>query len=116
MLLHVSTIDLHIYFSLLEADEELEVVQKSKQAEKNESKTVVDSGKENEHYKEKPAEVNSEETKKEAQEESVKPEEVTVTTAVGTVQPPSGKEGVPFSNEEVIKGQNQEETKAADEK
>ncbi|CAK6954880.1 flocculation protein FLO11-like [Scomber scombrus] len=99
-----------------EADEELEVVQKSKQAEKNESKTVVDGGKENEHYKEKPAEVNSEVTKKEAQEESVKPEEVTVTTEVGTAQPPSGKEGVPFSNEEVIKGQNQEETKAADEK
>ncbi|CAK6954879.1 flocculation protein FLO11-like [Scomber scombrus] len=99
-----------------DTDEELEVVQKSKQAEKNESKTVVDGGKENEHYKEKPAEVNSEVTKKEAQEESVKPEEVTVTTEVGTAQPPSGKEGVPFSNEEVIKGQNQEETKAADEK
>ncbi|XP_042266549.1 flocculation protein FLO11-like [Thunnus maccoyii] len=98
------------------ADEELEVVQKSKQTEKNESKTVIDGEKESENYNEKPAEVNSEVTKKVVQEESVKPEEVTVTTEVGTAQPASGKEGLLFSNEEAIKGQNQEETKAVDEK
>ncbi|XP_044213580.1 mucin-5AC-like [Thunnus albacares] len=98
------------------ADEELEVVQKSKQTEKNESKTVIDGEKESENYNEKPAEVNSEVTKKVVQEESVKPEEVTVTTEVGTAQPASGKEGLLFSNEGAIKGQNQEETKAVDEK
>lgn len=98
------------------ADEELEVVQKSKQTEKNESKTVIDGEKESENYNEKPAEVNSEVTKKVVQEEGVKPEEVTVTTEVGTAQPASGKEGLLFSNEGAIKGQNQEETKAVDEK
>lgn len=98
------------------ADEELEVVQKSKQTEKNESKTVIDGEKESENYNEKPAEVNSEVTKKVVQEESVKPEEVTVTTEVGMAQPASGKEGLLFSNEGAIKGQNQEETKAVDEK
>ncbi|KAM7406166.1 hypothetical protein PAMP_000563 [Pampus punctatissimus] len=94
------------------ADEELEVVQKSKQAEKNESKTVVYGGKESENYTEKPIEVNSEVTKEEVQEESMKPKEVTVTTEVETTKLASGKEGVLFSNEEV----NQEDTKAVDEK
>lgn len=103
-----------MYFSLLAADEEHEVVQKSKQAKKNESKTVIDDGKDNEHYKDKPAEVNSEVTQKDAHDESVKPEEVP--TEVGTAQSPSGKEGVLFSNEEVTMSQNQEETKAVDEK
>lgn len=105
-----------MYFHLPTADGEVEVLQKSKQAEKNESKTVVDGGKESETYNGKPGEVNSEVTKKEVQEESVKPEEVAVITEVETAEPASGKEGVLFSNEEVIEGQNQEETKAVDEK
>ncbi|KAF0043233.1 hypothetical protein F2P81_004570 [Scophthalmus maximus] len=63
-------------------DEELEMVQKSKQTEMNGIKGVVDGGKKND----KPEPLISEETRKEMQEESEKAEDDTM------AEPPSGKE------------------------
>ncbi|XP_042351491.1 cell wall protein DAN4-like [Plectropomus leopardus] len=98
------------------ADEELEMVQKSKQTEMDESKKV-DGEKESENENEKPALTpNSEVIMKEVQEESVKPEEDTMKSEVGTTEPASGKGGDLQSDKEVIEGPKQEETKSEDEK
>lgn len=105
--------DLCTYTTIPTAYEELKLIQNSGQAEKNEGKTVVDGGRTN--CKDEPAPVDSNVTRKEMQEESVKPEEDTVAT-VGTVEPASGKEGVLNSKEEVKECKNVEETKSVDEK
>ncbi|XP_022597327.1 mucin-5AC-like [Seriola dumerili] len=81
------------------ADEELGMVQKSKQTEMGENKVIVNGGKKGEN--EKPTLVTSEETRKEAEAE-----EDTM------AEPPSGKEGERCSNEGVVEGQKQEETKS----
>ncbi|XP_023251478.1 mucin-5AC-like isoform X1 [Seriola lalandi dorsalis] len=81
------------------ADEELDMVQKSKQTEMGENKVIVNGGKKGEN--EKPTLVTSEETRKEAEAE-----EDTM------AEPPSGKEGERCSNEGVVEGQKQEETKS----
>ena len=90
--------------------------QNSKQTETDESKKVVNGGKEGENEKDKPALVNSEVIKKDVQEESVKPEEEAVQTEVGKAEPASGKDGELCSDEGVIKGQKQDETKSVGEK
>ncbi|XP_062242477.1 mucin-2-like [Platichthys flesus] len=99
-------------------DEELEMVQKSKQTEMDEEKGVVD----DERRHEKPPLVSSEETRKEVQEESEKAEEDTV------AEPLPGKEGEWCEvsdevevkegevEEGVVEGPKQEETKSAGEK
>ncbi|XP_071344427.1 uncharacterized protein [Trachinotus anak] len=86
------------------ANEELEMVQKSKQWVMGESKGGVDGGKKYEN--EKPTLVSSEETRKEVQEKSVKAEEDTM------ADPPSGKEGEQCSKEGLVEGQKQEESKS----
>ncbi|XP_041797152.1 flocculation protein FLO11-like [Chelmon rostratus] len=98
------------------ADEALEMVQNIKQTDTDESKKVVDGGKESENGEDKPAPVSSEVIKKELQEERVKPEEYEVKTEVGMAEPASGKDGELFSDEGVIEGQKQEETKSLAEK
>ncbi|XP_076583645.1 uncharacterized protein LOC143318975 isoform X2 [Chaetodon auriga] len=95
-----------------ETDEELEVVQKIKQTDTDDSKKVIDGGKESENEEEKPARVNSKVIKEELQEESVKPEEDAVKTEVGMAEPASWKDGELFSDEGVIEGKKQEETKS----
>ncbi|XP_061556941.1 capping protein, Arp2/3 and myosin-I linker protein 2-like [Phycodurus eques] len=69
-----------------DADVELGVVQKSKQADETEKKKVVDDGKESEHCKEKAAQDNNEATKKEAQEGNVKAEDIPVATEEGEAE------------------------------
>lgn len=103
-------------FPLSTADEALEMVQNIKQTDTDESKKVVDGGKESENGEDKPAPVSSEVIKKELQEERVKPEEYEVKTEVGMAEPASGKDGELFSDEGVIEGQKQEETKSLAEK
>ena len=107
---------IHIFLPM--ADEELEMVQKSKQAEMDEEKGVVD----DEKRHEKPTLVSSEETSKEVQEESKKAEEDAV------AEPLSGKEGEWCEvsdevevkegeiEEGVVEGPKQEETKSTSEK
>lgn len=96
-----------IFFPLLPtADEELEMVQKSKQTEMNGIKGVVDGGKKND----KPEPLISEETRKEMQEESEKAEDDTM------AEPPSGKEGEWCSDDGVVEGQKQEGTTSESEK
>ncbi|XP_034436908.1 mucin-5AC-like [Hippoglossus hippoglossus] len=99
-------------------DEELEMVQKSKQTEMDEEKGVVD----DEKRHEKPTLVSSEETRKEVQEESEKAEEDAV------AEPLSGREGEWCEvsdevevkegevEEGVVEGPKQEETKSTSEK
>ncbi len=82
------------------------MVQKSKQPETDECKTVVDGGKEGANEKDKQAPIKTEVTTK-VQEESVKPEDDAVKTEVGTAEAASRR---------VIEGQKQEETKSAGEK
>ncbi|XP_039984893.1 mucin-17-like isoform X2 [Xiphias gladius] len=89
-------------------DEELEMVQKSKQTEMDENEEVVNGRKRSEN--EKPMLVSSEETRKEVQEESVKAEKDTMTES------PSGKEGERCGDEGVVEGQKQEETKSLSQK
>uniref|UniRef100_UPI0037E7B34F uncharacterized protein n=1 Tax=Semicossyphus pulcher TaxID=241346 RepID=UPI0037E7B34F len=93
------------------ADEKIEMV-KSKETEMDESKMVVDGGKESENENEKHALVNSEEMSEKVQEASVKPEDHTMKTEVGTAKPSSGKDG----DEGLIEGQKQEEAKSDGEK
>lgn len=88
-----------------------EVVQKSKEADTDESKKVVGGEKERENENEKPVLDNSEVIKKEAQEKNVKPEEDVVKTEVA--EPVLGRDG---SDEGVRDGQKQEETKSVVEK
>lgn len=100
--------------SLSPADEELEMVQKRKQTETDERKKVPVGGKESENQNDKPALVNRKVSRKEVQEESMKPEEDTLKTEVA--EPTSGKDGELYSDEGVIGGQKQEETNSVDEK
>lgn len=100
-------------FPLSTADE-LEMAQKRKQTETDERKEVPEGGKESEDENDEPALVNSKATRKEVQEESMKPEEDAVKTEVA--EPASGKDGELNSNEGVIGGQKQEETNSVDEK
>lgn len=86
------------------------MAQKRKQTEMDERKKVPESEDENDE----PALVNSKATRKEVQEESMKPEEDTVKTEVA--EPASEKDGELNSNEGVIGGQKQEETNSVDEK
>lgn len=92
------------------------MVQKSKQTETDESKKVVDGGKESENKNEKPALVNSEVIRMKEQEESVKPEEDTMKTKVGVAEPASGKDGELHGDKGAMEGQKQEEFKAVVEK
>lgn len=80
-----------LYFSLYITDGELEMVQKSKQTETEESKTVVHNGKEGENENQEPAlNSDSEVIIKEVQKESVKPEEDTMKSKVE--EPASGED------------------------
>ncbi|XP_051920144.1 uncharacterized protein LOC127599933 isoform X1 [Hippocampus zosterae] len=83
------------------ADVELEVVQKSKQAEETESKKVMAGGKESDHCEEKSAQGNNGATMKEAQEANVKVEGVTVATIEGEAKP--APENEPPNQEETKK-------------
>jgi len=87
-------------------DEELEMVQKSKQTDMDGIKGVVDYGKKNE----KPEPLFSEETGKETQEESEKAEDNAM------AETPSGKEGEWCSDEGVVEGQKQEGSTSESEK
>ncbi|XP_029986861.1 flocculation protein FLO11-like [Sphaeramia orbicularis] len=93
------------------ADEALEIVQKSRQTEVVESKSIIDTEKENEIKNEKPTPVSSEAISKESQE---KPEEELKTTEVGVAEAASGKVADQCSNQGVI--QKEEETKSVDDK
>ena len=90
------------------ADEELEMVQKTKQNEMDENKGVVNGWKKSEN--EKPMLGCSEETRKEVQEESVRAEEDTM------IESPSGKEGERCGDDGIVGGQKQEETKSVSKK
>lgn len=94
------------------------MVKKSNQTEMDESQKVMDGGKESESKNEKPAPVNSDVIKEQAQEQSMKPEEDTVKTEVGMAEPTSGKDGALHSegDEEVVGDQKQDETKSVSEK
>ncbi|XP_049420442.1 uncharacterized protein LOC125881352 isoform X1 [Epinephelus fuscoguttatus] len=94
------------------ADDKLEMVHKSKQIEVDESKKVVDGGKESESENEKPALTSNSEVIM----TEVKPEEDTVKAEVGMPEPASGKDGDLHSNKETTEGQKQEETKSKGEK
>lgn len=99
-------------FPLSTADDKLEMVHKSKQIEVDESKKVVDGGKESESENEKPALTSNSEVIM----TEVKPEEDTVKAEVGMPEPASGKDGDLHSNKETTEGQKQEETKSKGEK
>ncbi|KAM3625106.1 uncharacterized protein V6R79_006914 [Siganus canaliculatus] len=99
-----------------EAEEKLDLIEKSKQTEMGESKKVEDGGKKGANEKDKPALASSEAIRKEMQEEGVKPGEDTVKTDVETAEPASGK-AVKLRSDEIVKeGQKQEETKSVGEK
>lgn len=87
------------------------MVQKSEPTETDERKKAPVGGKESEFQSDKPALVSNKVSRKEVQEESMKPEEDTVKTEVAT-----GKDGELYSNEGIIRGQKQEETNSVDEK
>ncbi|XP_026175983.1 uncharacterized protein PB18E9.04c-like [Mastacembelus armatus] len=84
------------------AEKVVEINQKSKLTETAKKKEAVDGGKKRENENEKPTLVSSEVTKKEMQEESAKPQDM--------------KEGEQCSDEGMIGGQQQEETKSMSEK
>lgn len=86
------------------------MVQKSELTEMDERKEAVDIGKKSDNDNEKPTPVNSEPTRKEVQEESVKAEEDTA------AEPASGKEGERSRDEGVIEDQKQEDTKSVSDK
>lgn len=84
------------------ADEKLEMVQTSKQIEMDENKEIVN-GEEKKSENEKPSLVTNEETRKDADAEE---EDRMAET------PPAGKEAERHSNEGVVDGEKQEETKS----
>lgn len=95
------------------ADEVLERVQKSRETEVSESKSVIDTEKENEIKNDKPILVSSEAISKEFQE---KPEEELKTTEVLVAEAASGKVGDQCGDDGVIRSQKDEETKSVDDK
>ncbi|XP_074522077.1 uncharacterized protein LOC141787511 isoform X3 [Halichoeres trimaculatus] len=94
------------------ADEELEMIQQSKETEVDESAKEVDGEKESDEEKETKAVVNSEVKGEEEQGAGVKPEENTVKTEVEMVEPASGKD----ADEVLIEVKKQEETQSVGEK
>lgn len=92
------------------ADEAPEMVQKSKIPELDEKKEVIVDEKKSEGGKEKPTLGNSDVTREDVQEESVKAEEDTA------AEPASGKAGERRKDEGVIEAQKQEETKSTGDK
>lgn len=93
------------------AEKEPETVQKSKIPEMDEKKEVIDGEeKKSGGDEETPTPGDSEVTRKDMQEESVKAEEDTA------AEPASGKEGERSKDEVVVEAQKQEETKSASDK
>lgn len=86
------------------------MVQKSNLTEMNEKKEDVDGGKKSDSDNEKPTVVNSEVTRNDVQEESVKAEGDTA------AEPASGKEEERSRDEGVIEGQKQEGNKSVNDK
>lgn len=93
---------------------ELKIIQKSEKTEADERKKVPVGGQESEIQSDKPALVNNKVSRKEVQEESMKPEKDTVKTEVAEFA--SGEDGELYSNEGVTGGQKQEENNSVDEK
>lgn len=91
----------------------MKLAQKSEQAEEHESEKAEDALSEKRNCEERATAVDSEVSRKEAQEEKVKLEEVRRTTREGTSEPASAKADVLFGTEPLAECQN---VKSGDEK